>query len=269
MLFSRGKMKNDNYRFKLGQFNCWVVNDGSLTVPPPPTEKSGVPAEEMNVLSLVIDSGEQIILIDTGCGDRFRGTDTGKLVTNLKAAGIGCSDIDVVIFTHGHIDHAAGTVNRSGNPIFPRARYIVAQKEWQCWVDKNERKELQPMFNAARHDLLPIPRQFHLAAEGEEILPGIVLTTAPGHTPGSSILHISSGGKKLSCIGDLIHSAIEFSRPDYYSFLDSDSSQAIRSRTRVLSDLATTGELTFACHFPFPGLGFVVEKGDLYSWKPL
>jgi glyoxylase-like metal-dependent hydrolase (beta-lactamase superfamily II) len=260
-------MDKNSYRFRLGQFDCLVVNDGSLTVPPPPSEKSAA-GEEMDVLSLFIDTGKHKILVDTGCGDKFQGTNTGKLVNNLKAAGVRCGDIDTVIFTHGHIDHAAGTFGKNGKAVYPGARYIVAQKEWQGWVDKTERKELQMMFGPARQDLLPIPEQFHLASEGEEILPGIVLTTAPGHTPGSSILRITSGAETLNCIGDLIHSTTEFRRPDYYSFLDTDPEQAIQSRSQVLSGLAKSTELVFACHFPFPGLGYMVKKDELLSWKP-
>jgi glyoxylase-like metal-dependent hydrolase (beta-lactamase superfamily II) len=262
-------MNKNTYKFKIGKLDCMVVNDGTLTVPPPASEKPGTKGEAMDVLSLVIDNGDVKILVDTGCGDKFEGTDTGKLVRNLNAAGIKCEDIDIIIFTHGHLDHAAGTFTRGGLPVFPNARYIVAKKEWQCWVDKKERKELQMMFITARQELLPIPEQFQLAEEGEELLPGIVLTTAPGHTPGSAILHISSEGEKLNCIGDLIHSATEFRRPDYYSFLDTDPEQAIQSRTKVLTKMAKSGELVCACHFPFPGLGYLTKKGDVLSWKPL
>jgi glyoxylase-like metal-dependent hydrolase (beta-lactamase superfamily II) len=267
-------MFNNSFRFSIGQLDCLVVNDGSLIVPPPPSEKpsdqpGSLQGESMNVLSLYIDSGDHKILVDTGCGDKFQGTDTGKLANNLKAAGVRCDDIDIIIFTHGHLDHAAGTLDKSGKAVFPKARYIVAKKEWQCWEDKKERPELQMLFTAARQDLLSIPEKFHLANEGEEILPGIVLTTAPGHTPGSSILHICSNGEKLTCIGDLIHSAKEFSCPDYYDFLDIDPEKAIQSRTEVLSKLAKSGEMAFICHFPFPGLGYLVKKSDVLDWQPL
>jgi len=258
---------DNSYPFKIGKFGCLAVTDGWLKVPPPVNEKAGTLAESMDVLSLFIDSGDHKILIDTGCGNKFEGMNTGKLEKNLKEAGVNPQDIDVIIFTHGHLDHAAGTFYKNGKAVFPRARYIVAKNEWQCWVDKKERKELQMMFTAARQDLLPIPEQFHLAAEGEEVLPGIVLTTAPGHTPGSAIIKITSGKESLTCLGDLIHSAIEFKRPDYYGFLDIDPQQAIKSRTRVLSGLAETQELVFIGHFPFPGLGYLEKKGGVISWK--
>lgn len=262
-------MNKDFYGFKLGLLDCLVVSDGSLVVPPPPSEISGTAGEVMNVLSLVIDNGQQKILVDTGCGANFPGTETGLLVKNMQGAGISRNDIDVVIFTHGHIDHAAGAFEKNGRPVFPNARYITAKKEWQCWVDRKERPELQMLFDSARQYLLAVPDQFHLAEEGEEILPGIVLTTAPGHTPGSAILHLSSEGDNLTCIGDLIHSAREISRPDYYSFLDVGPGSAIESRSRILSTLARSGEMAFVCHFPFPGLGHFIQKDETLSWKAL
>jgi glyoxylase-like metal-dependent hydrolase (beta-lactamase superfamily II) len=267
-------MPQNSYRFNFGRLKGLIVNDGFLVVPPPPSEKSSGPSgalqgEKMDVLSLYLDSGERHVLIDTGCGNKFAGTQTGELIRNLNAAGVRCEDIDTIIFTHGHLDHVAGTLDKEGRALFPRARYIVAQKEWQCWVDKKERREVQPMFNVARQELLPIKEQFHLAAEGEEIVPGIILTVAPGHTPGSAILRISSAGQTLVCLGDLVHSALEFSRPDYYSFLDTDPEEAIRSRSTVLNQLAKSGEMVFACHFPFPGLGYLVKSGHTLSWKPI
>ncbi|HSW57808.1 MAG TPA: MBL fold metallo-hydrolase [Dehalococcoidales bacterium] len=251
----------------MGKLDCLVISDGSLIVPPPPGAAPDTMGEEMEVLSLLIDNGRQKVLIDTGCGEKFTGTDTGKLVMNLKAAGISCDEVEVIVFTHGHIDHCAGTFDKNGKAVFPRARYITARTEWKCWVDKKERKELQMIFGPARQDLLPIPEQFHLAEEGEEILPGIILTTAPGHTPGSAILKIHSDGQNITCVGDLVHSAREFDKPDYYSFLDVDPALAIESRNRIFSDLARSGEMAFVCHFPFPGLGHMVKKDGRWVWK--
>jgi glyoxylase-like metal-dependent hydrolase (beta-lactamase superfamily II) len=265
-------MNKNSFAFTLGNYKCLVVSDGTLIVPPPASEKSqssgGVlPGEEMEVLSLVIDTGKQKILIDTGCGEKFQGTDTGKLVNNLNAVGINCQDIDIIVFTHGHLDHVAGTFDKSGKAVFPNARYFVTKKEWQCWVDRKERKELQMMFISARQDLLPIPQQFQLLNEGDEVIPGIQLTSAPGHTPGSTIIRVSSGGETLTCVGDLIHSAREFKIPGYYGFLDTDPEQAILRRDEVLSKLAESGEMAFVCHFPFPGLGYLNKKGQTLSWK--
>jgi glyoxylase-like metal-dependent hydrolase (beta-lactamase superfamily II) len=260
-------MDNRSYRFKLGRLDCLVVNDGSISMPPPQGEPTGTPHEEMSVLSLVIDYGQTRILIDTGCGTKFKGTSTGHLVENLQAAGVNCRDISTVVFTHGHQDHAAGTFTPDGKPVFPNALYIVAQKEWQCWVEQVESRQITPIFNAACNELLGIPQLFHLAADGEEILPGIRLNLEPGHTPGTSILKISSGQDSLTCLGDIIHSPIEIKRPDYYSFVDSDPGKAILTRQSVVSRMAASGQKLFVSHFPFPGLGHFSKAGKNIVWK--
>jgi glyoxylase-like metal-dependent hydrolase (beta-lactamase superfamily II) len=225
-------------RFKLGKFECLVVNDGSLIVPDAmPENSSGRPdmskGQKMDICCLLVDTGEHKILIDTGCGSWFQPT-TGQLVKNLEAEGIKCADVDIIIHTHGHMDHVAGSFNSAGQPVFPRARYIAAKKEWECWVTQPERIQLRPMFNNARKYYLPIPEQFELVEDQAEPFPGFRFIAAPGHTPGSIALEISSGQKHLLCIGDIIHAPLEFTEPAHFSFLDVDPEQAIRTRSQIL-----------------------------------
>jgi glyoxylase-like metal-dependent hydrolase (beta-lactamase superfamily II) len=262
-------MLNRHYRFKLGRLDCLVVNDGAITMPPPKGEPPETPHEVMDVMSLVIDDGKTRTLIDTGCGTKFKGISTGHLVENLQEAGVDCRDISTVIFTHGHQDHAAGTFSPDGKLVFPNARYIVAQKEWQCWAAMVESRQISPIFKAACNELLSIPQLFHLAVEGQEILPGIQLNLEPGHTPGNSILTIRSGQDSLICLGDIIHSPIEIKRPDYYSFVESEPQKAIQTRQAVLARLAGSGQYLFISHFPFPGLGSFVKQDQTITWKGL
>jgi glyoxylase-like metal-dependent hydrolase (beta-lactamase superfamily II) len=261
-----------SFRFNVGEFECRVVTDGTIIVPDSmPEGRTGRPdmshGQRMDVLCLFVNTGKRKILIDTGCGNGFQST-TGKLVENLKAAGIGCSEIDTIIHTHGHMDHVAGSFDDKGRPVFPNARYIVSQKEWECWVTRPERPQLQPMFSAARKYYLPIPEQFDLVEDQAEPVPGFKLMPAPGHTPGSIALEISSGVKKLLCIGDMIHAALEFTDPGHYSFLDVTPDQAISTRTTILCGAAKSGMPVFASHFAFPGLGHMVQKGEVLSWRP-
>ncbi len=260
-------MEKSGYRFNIGKFECVVVSDGSILVPPPP-EKPSAKGEAMDVLSLFINTGKQKILIDTGCGN-FPIPNVGKLAANLKAAGISCSDIDIVTYTHGHMDHAAGTFNSKNQPVYPNARYAVAKEEWECWVHPVERPQLTQMFEAARKHLVPIPDQFLLIEDGGEMVPGIRIKLAPGHTPGTSLIELSSEGKTLMCIGDLIHSAKEFVAPDYYSFLDVDPPLAIKNRNSIMKSLARSETLVFAAHLPYPGLGHFQLKNGEISWKPI
>ncbi|HEX7474467.1 MAG TPA: MBL fold metallo-hydrolase [Dehalococcoidales bacterium] len=264
-------MVDSSYRFRLGKFECMVVHDGSLKVPGPPTHQSGgisdmENGEIMDVSCLYINTGSHKVLIDTGCGSLFQ-AGTGKLVKNLTAAGIGLNTIEMIIHTHGHLDHVAGSFSDRGEAVFPNARYIVAKTEWECWESPRERAELQPLFTAARKYYLPRREHFTLVEDGSEVLPGITLTITPGHTPGSTMLTISAGGEKLVCIGDMIHSAREFEQPDYYGFLDFDPELAIKTRNKVLSEMQKSNRLVFACHFPFPGIGHIIKNGNRLGWR--
>src|SRR3712207_3792029 len=105
-------MATESYRFKVGAFDCTCVSDGTFDYHPE-TFVANVPAERFleelearsestdhitsPYSSLLIDTGTQKVLIDTGAG--FAPTN-GHLLRNLQAIGVGPGDIDVVILTH-------------------------------------------------------------------------------------------------------------------------------------------------------------------------
>jgi glyoxylase-like metal-dependent hydrolase (beta-lactamase superfamily II) len=260
------------FRFNIGKWECASVSDGSLVVPGPPSDSSGKPdlqqGQRMDIVCLFINTGKKKILIDSGCGSGFQST-TGHLLKNMEEAGIKRDEIDVVIYTHGHLDHVGGSFDSQGRAVFSKARFMAARKEWECWQNRLEREQLRQLFAAARKNCLVIPERFDLVEDNTEALPGIKLILAPGHTAGNSILEISAGGDQLLCIGDLVHSQVEFTRPDFYSFLDVDIEQAIQSRIQVLTQAARSGRLVFACHFPFPGLGHIKLEKEVLTWQPL
>lgn len=207
------------------------------------------------------------MLIDTGCGSFFQAS-SGKLLENLQKEGVDPAGIDTIIYTHGHPDHVGGTFDQAGKPVFPRARQVASKKEWECWASQDMGLNAR-MFNLARKNLLPVRDEFDLLEDNAEVMPGIRLVPAVGHTLGSVMVEISSGADKLLCIGDLIHSQLEFTQPAYYSFLDSAPEEAVKLRTEGLSKIAESGTLVFACHLPFPGIGRFVKKGGVLGWQPV
>lgn len=247
----------------IGEYKCIIFSDGTLV------SQDAESPEVFGLNCLFIESGDHKILIDTGCGEIFQST-AGRLVKNLEAEGIKRSDIDRIIFTHGHIDHVGGSFDSMGRPVFPNARYITSEREWKYWVTPPGSNELQNMFfSPARKNLLPIRDQFDLAKDNVEVLPGIKLIAAPGHTPGTVMVDISSDRKRLLCIGDVMHSQREFTNPEYLSSFDVTPEQALRTRARILSDAAKSGIFIFACHFPFPGLGYIRHDKGTFAWHPV
>jgi glyoxylase-like metal-dependent hydrolase (beta-lactamase superfamily II) len=256
-------MVEAGFHYTVGDFECTIFSDGTLVT-------EGAEMDEVFGLNcILINTGDHKILIDTGCGDGFQST-AGHLVENLEAAGILCEDIDRIIITHGHIDHAAGCFDSRGRPVFPNVRYITSENEWDYWLTPPGSNELHNMFfDSARRNLLPIRDRFELVKDNTELLPGIRLIPAPGHTPGNAMVEISSGNSRLLCIGDIIHSQVEFTNPEYLALFDVTPEQAIKTRTRILSEIAGADTPVFACHFQFPGLGYITHREGIFGWQPL
>lgn len=120
------------YRHMLGDFEITVLSDGTVTRPvdkimSKPDEIRGILAGdheaepyEISVNSFLINTGEKLILVDTGAGELFAPA-CGRLVANLRAAGYKPEQIDAILLTHIHADHSGG-LSIGGRRLFTNAR---------------------------------------------------------------------------------------------------------------------------------------------------
>jgi glyoxylase-like metal-dependent hydrolase (beta-lactamase superfamily II) len=279
------------YRFMHGKMQATVVSDGILPLGDPSGSFLGSSKEEIgkmltdNFLSptnvileqniLVLNTGDKLVLFDTGMGSSTMfGSTTGKLLANLKAAGIDPKDIDAVVATHAHCDHVWGIMADDGSRHFPNAQIYISQADFDYWTDEaklgmKDPAYMKPFVEGARKNLLPNRDRMVFIKDGQEFLPGIQALAAPGHTVGHTIYMITSDGKSLAAIGDLTHHQVLLvEKPRIEFAYDTDSKQSANTRVRILDMLASNRIPMIAYHFPWPGVGHVAKHGDGFRYFP-
>jgi glyoxylase-like metal-dependent hydrolase (beta-lactamase superfamily II) len=280
------------YRFNVGDFECMAINDGNFTyepplIPPPATflfanapkellkemlqEHDIQPEEWMAFVSpftcVMVNTGRHKVMVDTGADGLT--PNTGRLLRNLHAVGIEADDIDTVILTHAHDDHIGGNTNAEGKPAFPKARYIIWREEWTFWTSEQpETIHKDEGFTFIRKNLLSIQHQLDLLDHETQIVAGVRIVPAPGHTPGHMAVSVSSDGRQLLCISDAFLHPIPIDHPEWHAAHEVAPEQITKTRCFLLDKAATEKALMLGFHFPFPGLGHVVRKGTGWRWQP-
>jgi glyoxylase-like metal-dependent hydrolase (beta-lactamase superfamily II) len=283
------------YRFKIGDFQATVISDGSGQIPIRPilamnvSEAELAPVLKANFMQpviqitnniLVVDTGRERILVDTGFGEKL-GPSYGsfpELEANLRRAGIAPESIDLVVTSHGHLDHIGGLVTKSGALAFPKAQFVFVDTEWNYWTGSRYESEVNssPMpdgfkkgtIGAARDNLPPVANRTRFVKQGGEITAGVHYVAAPGHSPSHATILFTSGNDQFMHMGDIAHNPVtSLQHPDWSPIFDYDPAQAIKSRKAILSRVATDRIMVMGYHFPFPALGHVVRRDAAYHWE--
>jgi len=178
------------------------------------------PQMQTAVNAYLINTGQQLVLVDTGAAKKF-GPSLGYLIDNLKAAGYDPAQVDAVLITHLHGDHVNGLVTPEGKPAFANAEIWSAKADNDFWLSSEVAakapQDAQPFFKMAQDAAAPYQQmgKWKVFAADGEIVAGIRSVAAPGHTPGHSAYLVASNGQQLLIWGDLVHShSVQFSRPE-------------------------------------------------------
>jgi glyoxylase-like metal-dependent hydrolase (beta-lactamase superfamily II) len=225
--------------------------------------------------AFLINTGEKLILVDTGASGAF-GPTSGHLLTNLKASGYSPDQVDVVLLTHLHPDHINGLLTPEGALAFPKATIMTAKTECDFWLSPEKAAQApdaaKDTFTNARRvaEACQKAGKWETFEHGQELFPGIVAEATIGHTPGHSAYLLSSKGSQLLIIGDCIHvGAAQFANPGIAIQFDSDAKQAVATRLAVFARAAREALLVAGMHLAFPGIGRIKAVDQGFRWVPI
>ena len=233
----------------------------------------------------LLRSEGRTILVDTGVGNHkdrpyapvWNRLDTNFL-DNLAAAGVRPEDVDIVINTHLHIDHVGWNTYldaRTWVPTFPNATYLMTRQDFDFWNPANNHEPLlgRGNQNVFEDSVAPVHQagQTLLWENSHQIDADLRLDAAPGHTPGSSVLTLSSGTDRAVFVGDLLHNPVQIVEPDANSCFCEDPAGARATRRKVLGWAADNNALLIPAHLGGHGAAEISRNGDTFDikgWAP-
>lgn len=236
---------------KFGKYELHYLNGGMTNMDggtmfgpvPKPLWERKIPVNDKNQVPMtthpiLIRTGEQNILIDTGLGEgkltdkqkRNFGVENESLVAqDLNKLGLKPEDIDIVLMTHLHYDHASGLADLDGNAIFKNAVHYIQQDEWHEFLAPNLRSKAT-YWPMNRGDY---QKRMILFEDDIEVVTGIHMYHTGGHSFGHSIITIETEGEKAVHMADIFPSHAHLN-PLWVTSYDDYPMQSIREKERWL-----------------------------------
>lgn len=181
-----------------------------------------------------------IDLVDTGCGTVF-GENGGAFAGRLAALGVAPGQVDRLLMTHLHGDHAGGGTHE-GAAVFANAELVLHEAELPRWQGRDA---------PGGRLLSTMAGRIRTVSDGDDLGRGLRAWHLPGHTPGHMGLRF---GEDLVLVADILHSeAMQLPDPACASRYDDDAATATRSRVAALDEVASCGLIWSGSHMLRPG----------------
>jgi len=278
-------------RYEIGGVEIFVLRDGlyrtdggaAFGIIPrplwsafaPPDRRGRVP---MAVNCFLVRTKRMSVLVDTGIGNKlpeknrdiYAVAEDGRLTAELAAAGVHPEEVDAVVFTHLHWDHAGGATTRDETGLrvtFPHAVHYVQERDWEEAVCPNERTR----GGFAPEDFLPLREEGRLRLlEGDSFLnKNVSLVVTGGHTTAHQIVRVASGGEVAYICGDLIP-ATPFLHPAYATAYDLFPLTTLEAKMTTLRRAEKRNALLFLAHELQTPVGRVAaDENGRFSFLPV
>jgi glyoxylase-like metal-dependent hydrolase (beta-lactamase superfamily II) len=277
-------------RYKVGSIEVTAVYDGIWRKPHDPAFIKGVSIDETKaalakaslptsfmpipLTVIVLETGDGLVMIDAGSGVGQWQANATHLPANMAAAGIDRRDIKTILISHFHPDHVWGLMEKGTNvAVFPEAELIVNRAEYSFWTDAGRTASLPEGRKPAAKRIqavFPTWKNWRLVESGTEVVPGIRILDAYGHTPGHSVFHVASGNDQLMASNDVMYvPALLAPHPEWQGSYDQDGDMAVTARRRLIDRVIADRMMICGAHFPFPGLGTFAKDGSAYTFAPV
>jgi glyoxylase-like metal-dependent hydrolase (beta-lactamase superfamily II) len=275
------------HRYKLGGLEVSAISDGQVTLDQPWTvfgenqdpervkklsRRFSLPEDKHTITftPLVVNTGNELVLFDTGWGSGNPGR--GQMADSLAAAGYKLDEIDVVVLTHCHPDHMGGLMD-GDKPVFPNARYVVGETEYNYWTNPAQASGgTKDFYELTKAKLVPLAAKTTFVKDGGTVASGISAIATHGHTPGHMSYRLESEGKQAIVTGDVCnHVILSMQKPKWHVLFDMNKEASVATRMKLMDMAAADRIPLIGYHFPFPAIGFVSvsERGGRhYHWEP-
>ncbi len=234
--------------------------------------ESLVPVDEQNRIQLTLSPllirvGSRRILVDVGFGERHTkrelkifGFDPARNVEQaLGTLGLAPEDVDTVVLTHLHVDHAGGATRERGGtiePAFPNARYLVNEREWNDALAPDARSAAAYRAD----DFVPLEEAGRLEFVGDthDVGDGVSMVRTGGHTAGHMMVLVATDSGTAVYPADLIPSRHHVRVP-YIAGVDTFPLDVIGEKKRLLEEAHRERWLTILDHDPSGNVGRIVK----------
>ena len=181
----------------------------------------------IHVQPFLVELANSLVLLDTGLG---YSDEDGQLILhkNIIKAGFKPDDVELVLMSHLHFDHAGGMIHKFNGEIelsFPNATYVIQRGEWEGAFTNSSSSYKPQIF-----EFLQRNAQLNIIEQAGQLTDNIYYELTGGHTPYHQTFLISEGSEKVFFGGDVLPEPEELLRK-FIAKYDYDGRRSMELRT--------------------------------------